>query len=70
MVGSQRRVASGEIHNSTSGKLFPALGSFIGAALFGFFMLKGLAIGVPGGKVFVLGLVALGCVGFGLFMAQ
>lgn len=59
-----------EIRNSISGKLVPALGPFIGAALFGFFMLKGLAIGAQGGKVFMLGLVALGCVGFGLLMAR
>jgi hypothetical protein len=43
-----------EIRNSTLGKLFSALGPFIGVAIFAFFMLKGTAGGAPGGKVFLL----------------
>ena len=59
-----------EIHNSATGKIFPALGPFLIAAIFGFFALKGLASGAPGGGVLWVAVLALGCLGLGLFIAR
>lgn len=59
-----------EIRNSTFGKIFPALGPFLIAAIFGFFALKGLASGAPGQGLFLVAVLALGCLGLGLFLAR
>lgn len=59
-----------EIHNSPTGKLFPAIGPFLIAAIFGFFALKGLASGAPGRGLFLVAVLALGCLGLGLFLAR
>jgi len=59
-----------EIRNSATGKLFPAIGPFLIAVLFGFFALKGLASGAPGGGVLLVALLALGCLGLGFVIAR
>ncbi|KUM24508.1 hypothetical protein AU467_29975 [Mesorhizobium loti] len=59
-----------DIRNSASGKIFPALGSFLMAAVFGFYVLKGLSMGAPGGGVFMVALLALGFAGLGAFIAR
>lgn len=61
-----------EIRNSTTGKLFPALAPFLLAGLFGFFMLQGLSpSSITSGRVVLLmAVLALCCLGIGLFMAR
>jgi hypothetical protein len=59
-----------EIRNSTFGKIFPALGPFLLAAIFGFFALKGFASGAPGQRLLLVAVLALGCLGLGLFLAR
>jgi hypothetical protein len=59
-----------EIHNSPTGKIFPAIGPFLIAAIFGCFALMGLASGAPGGGVLLVAVLALGCLGFGLVIAR
>ncbi|RWN50994.1 hypothetical protein [Mesorhizobium sp.] len=59
-----------EIRNSPTGKLFPAIGPFLIAAIFSFFALKGLASGAPGRELFVVAVLALGCLWLGLFLAR
>ncbi|PAQ05510.1 hypothetical protein [Mesorhizobium temperatum] len=59
-----------EIRNSLTGKLFPALGPFLIAAIFGFFALKGLASGAPAGRLLWVAVLALGCLALGLFLAR
>ncbi|TJW10518.1 MAG: hypothetical protein E5W82_19810 [Mesorhizobium sp.] len=59
-----------EIRNSPTGKIFPAIGPFLIAVIFGFFALKGLGSGAPGGRLFLVAALALGCLGLGLFLAR
>ncbi|UDL87373.1 hypothetical protein LGH82_19505 [Mesorhizobium sp. PAMC28654] len=60
-----------EIRNSATGKLLPAIGPFLIAGIFGFFALKGLSSGAPGGGVLLVVVVlALGCLGLGFFIAR
>ncbi|UVK39545.1 hypothetical protein LHFGNBLO_000928 [Mesorhizobium sp. AR10] len=59
-----------DLRNSPIGKIFPALGPFLLAAIFGFFALKGLASGAPGRGVLWVTVLALGCLGFGLVIAR
>ncbi|RWD78706.1 hypothetical protein [Mesorhizobium sp. M1E.F.Ca.ET.041.01.1.1] len=59
-----------EIRNSATGKIVPALGSFLMAAIFGFYVVKGLSMGAPGGGVTMVALLTLGFAGLGLFIAR
>jgi hypothetical protein len=59
-----------EIRNSPTGKIFPALGPFLIAAIIGFFVLKGLATGAPSGGLLWVAVLALSCLGLGLFIAR
>ncbi|MET2829974.1 hypothetical protein [Mesorhizobium shangrilense] len=62
--------ASVELHNSATGKIFPAVGPFLISGIFGVFALMGLASGAPVGGVLLVAVVALGCLGFGFFIAH
>lgn len=59
-----------EIRNSAIGKLLPAIGPFLISGIFGFFALKGFSSGAPGGGVLLVAVLALGCLGLGLFIAR
>jgi hypothetical protein len=59
-----------EIRNSPTGTIIPAIGPLLIAAIFGFFALKGLLAGAPGGRVLLMAVLALGCLGLGLFFAR
>ena len=59
-----------EIRNIPTGKMISAIGPFLIAAIFGLFALKGLASGAPGERVFLVAVLALGCLALGLFFAR
>ncbi|QPC89928.1 hypothetical protein [Mesorhizobium sp. INR15] len=59
-----------EIRNSASSNTFAIIAPFIGAAVAGVLLLRGLSSGGSRGPVFLLGLFAVGCVGWGLFKAS
>ena len=59
-----------ELRNSATGKIFPAIGPFIIGAMFSFGALQGLASGGDGGRVLVIALLALACLGLGFFIAR
>jgi len=59
-----------ELHNSATGKIFPALGPLLIGAIFAFGALQGLASGADGGHVLVIALLAAGCLALGFFLAR
>ncbi|BCG91842.1 hypothetical protein [Mesorhizobium sp. 131-2-1] len=59
-----------ELHNSATGKIFPALGPLLIGAIFAFGALQGIASGTDGGHVLVIALLAAGCLALGFFLAR
>ena len=59
-----------ELRNSAINRSSSAAGSFLMAAIFGFYTLKGLVNGADGGRVFLVALLALGFLGLGGFFVR
>jgi len=59
-----------ELRNSATNRSSSAAGSFLMAAIFGFYTLKGLVNGADGGRVFLVALLALGFLGLGGFFVR